>query len=210
MKLRIAVGSVLLCLAVSSSTRVAVAAGGFSESLSEKLVCPSGSTCTVVRTGTFKISGLAFEGQNLEPGEFNGSSVVAFELGDLSFNGTLSDDPKYMPGVSKSGTFVVTHTNSVTHKIVTDVKISLKPGASGVKISASGKISDVQPPILAGDYIGMIGSFTTNLSAFVQMGAHTENVNGTLGVVATVKTVIGKDGTTNDLSTVKIKAIASP
>jgi hypothetical protein len=209
MKSRMLIVVLLVCVGVFIQASVARAASGLSETLKEKLVCTKGSTCTVVRTGTFKVSGEAFEGEDLDPGEFDESSIVVFEIGDLSYNGTLGDDPKYVAG-AKSATFVVSHVDSVTGKTVIDVKITLKPGSSGVKISASGKISDSQSPILADNYAGTTNSsISTNISAFVQMGAHTDSLSGTIGGTASIKTMI-KNGETNNLSSVKLKSVKAP
>jgi hypothetical protein len=207
MKSRMAIAFMLVCIGFLICASV-VGAVSFSETVKEKLVCSSGSTCTVVRTGKFKVSGEAFEGQDLDPSQFNKSSVVAFQAGHLSFNGTLGDDPNYADG-DTSARFLVTHIDPGTGKTVTDVKISLKPGSSGVKITASGKISADQSSVLAEDYIGTTGSISTNISGFVQMGTNTEHFTGTIIGTASIKTVI-KNDETNNLSTVKLKSAVAP
>ena len=203
MKSRMMIAVMLVCGSVFIPASVISAAGGFTETLKEKLVCASGSTCTVVRTGKFKISGQVFENENLEASEFNESSVVHVELGDLSYDGTLGDDPNYVAG-GKSATFVLTSIDSDTGKTLTDVKITLKKGSSGLKISVTGKISDTQSPILADNYIGLTGAINDATSAFVQVGSHIEDRNVAITGTASVK-AITKNGQTYNLSSIKIK-----
>ena len=194
MKSRMAVVSALVCVGVFIQVSVA-SASGFSESLKEKLVCSSGSTCTVVRTGKFKVSGQVFVGQNLDASDFDPSSVVDVELGNLSFHGTLGDDPNYVAG-AKSATFQPTPA----------VKIVLQKGSKGLKITVAGTISDTQSPVLAGNFVGTTGPINTSTSASVQLGSHIDS-EPNLPIVgsASVKTVV-KDGQSYHLSSVKIKS----
>jgi hypothetical protein len=207
MKSRMVVTLVVVCIGLLFQAGLAAAAG-FSETLKDKLVCSSGSTCTVERTGKFKATAVAFEGRNLDPSEFDESTPIEFEAGDLSFDGFLGDDPKYVAGDS-SATFLITHVDPDTGKTVTDVKISLKQGSGGMKIVASGKISDFQPPLLAGSFAGTTGPISTNVTASITLGTNTDSVSGTVIGTASVKSV-AKNGETNDLSTVKIKSAKAP
>jgi len=201
-------GVISLALLVGASLTQSTTPSGptgkltYSESLKDKASCPGG-VCTVVTSGTFKISAtVSMDGVDIS--QFNANTPLEIAISNTVFAGALGDDPNFAAGATRV-TFLQTHPDPVTGKIIKDLNTAASWTATTLKLKLSGKTPQVVPPVLADQFFGVTsGPVSNNFPASVTLGSLTAQFD--LVVTGSAKTnTITKGTNTFLLSQVKLK-----
>ena len=202
-----------------------------SETYQDKLFCDSGNNCGTYQTGSFTINAVLFTGAGLNAASLTGDTPVKIMIGHWFYQGTfgtvcgvppgygangkLSDDPRYKAKATRA-TLPLLYYDSNSKKKSAGTAI-LGFGKNSVtlavtcKAGTDARFSYSFPPFIDADTLtGNPGPVSDTVSAIITIGNDSVLFTNKIVITGTdtVKTTIARDGSTNQLNTIKIKGVS--